>query len=76
MVKDIRKLIEAQPFAPFTIFLADGAGLHVPTVDHVAIPPTEGRVFVFGDDDSYTVISPLLISRVNVDGRPRTKDAA
>ena len=70
MVADIRKLISAQPFVPFTINLADGGQLRVPTVDHVAVAPTGGRVFVFGDDDTYNVLSPLLISRVAVDRQP------
>jgi hypothetical protein len=66
MVADVRKLIAAQPFIPFTIHLADGGQLRVPTVDHVAISPT-GRIFVFGDDDDYNILSALLISRVTVD---------
>jgi hypothetical protein len=69
MIADIRKLIAAQPFVPFTIHSADGAELTVPTVDHVAIPPAGGRVFVFGDDESYEVISPLLISGLTVNGK-------
>jgi hypothetical protein len=41
------KLIAAQPFVPFTIHSAEGVELTVPTVDHVAVPPAGGRVFVF-----------------------------
>ncbi len=70
MVADIRKLIAAQPFVPFTIHLADGGQVRVPTVDHVAVAPTGVRVIVFGDDDTWTVVSPLLISRVTVDREP------
>ena len=44
MTGDIRKLIHATPFVPFTIHLADGGQLRVPTVDHVAIAPQGGRV--------------------------------
>jgi hypothetical protein len=51
MIADIRKLIGAQPFAPFTIHSGDGSELTVPTGDHVAVPPAGGRVFVFGDDE-------------------------
>jgi hypothetical protein len=66
MVADVRKLIAAQPFIPFIIHLADGGQLRVPTVDHVAISPT-GRIFVFGADDDYNILSALLISRLTVD---------
>ena len=67
MNADIRKLVHAVPFVPFTIHLADGGQLRVPTVDHIAVPPAGGRIFVFGDDERYDVLSGLLISRITVD---------
>jgi hypothetical protein len=67
MTADIRKLVHAAPFVPFTIHLADGGQLRVPTVDHIAVPPAGGRIFVFADDEGYTVLSALMISRVSVD---------
>ena len=70
MTADIRKLIHAAPFVPFTIHLADGGQLRVPTVDHVAIPPVGGRVMVFHDDGMWDMVSALLISRVTVDREP------
>lgn len=69
MIADIRRLILAQPFTPFTIHSADGSTLNVATVDHIAVPPAGGRVFVFGDHDDYAVLSPLLISRLSVNGK-------
>ena len=41
--------------------------MRVPTSDHIAVAPAGGRIFVFGDEDRYDVLSPLLISRVTVD---------
>ena len=35
----------------------------------LAVPPAGGRVFVFGDHDDYAVLSPLLISRLSVNGK-------
>lgn len=67
MVEDLRKLIHAEPFVPFAIYTADGGMLRVPTVDHVAVPPGAKRVFVFGDDGAYEVLSPLLIARLSVE---------
>jgi hypothetical protein len=67
MTSDIQKLIDAVPFIPFTIYLADGGQVRVPTVDHIALSPTGKRVIVFHDDDSSEVLSPLLISRVSID---------
>jgi len=48
MIGDIRKLVHATPFVPFTIHLADGGQLWAPTVDHIAVPPAGARIFVFG----------------------------
>jgi hypothetical protein len=67
MTADLRKLVHAVPFVPFTIHLADGGQLRVPSVDHIAVPPAGGRIFVFGDDERYDVLSSLLISRLTVD---------
>ncbi len=72
MTSDIRKLVHAVPFVPFTIHLADGGELRVPAVDHIAVPPAGGRIFVFGDDERYDVLSALLISRITVDRESAT----
>ena len=73
MTGDIRKLIHAVPFVPFTIHLADGGQLRVPTTDHIAIPPAGGRVMVFHDDGMWDMLSALLISRITVDREPASK---
>ena len=73
MIADIRKLVHAVPFVPFTIDLADGGRLRVPTVDHVAVSPTGGRVIVFADDDTHDILSALLISRITVDRHPTSR---
>ena len=77
MTSEIRKLVAAEPFVPFAIHTADGSVLRVPTVDHIAVPPAGGRIFVFGDDDGYEVLSPLLVARVSVErGEPTSAPAA
>jgi hypothetical protein len=70
MKDDVRKLAHTTPFVPFTIHLADGGQLRVPTVDHIAVPPAGGRIFVFGEDERYDVVSALMITRVTVDREP------
>ena len=67
MKADIHKLMHATPFVPLTIHLADGGQLRVPTVDHIAVPPAGGRMFVFGDGERYEVISGFMITRITVD---------
>lgn len=76
MIADIRKLVSAEPFVPFTIVTADGGQMRVATVDHIAMSPTGKRVFVFDDEDGYDVLSPLLITRLSVDrGEPASQPA-
>jgi len=70
MSADIRKLLAANPFIPFTIHLADGGQVRVPTSDHVFVFPQGSRLIVTHDDDTYDMISALLISRVTVDAHP------
>jgi hypothetical protein len=75
MTADIRKLVHTVPFVPFTIHLADGGQVRVPTIDHVAVSPTGGRVIVFADDDTHDILSGLLISRITVDRLPASRSS-
>jgi hypothetical protein len=73
MVADVRKHLEAVPFVPFAIRMADGREYRVPTVDHVYVPPGGARVVV-SDDDGVTIVLPaLLISGLvqgSLNGKP------
>ena len=75
MSEDIRKLLAANPFIPFTVHLADGGEVRIPTRDHVLLFPQGSRLIVTHDDDSYDVLSALLISRLTVDSRPTSAAA-
>jgi hypothetical protein len=66
MTADIRKLIHSTPFVPFTIHLADGGSLHVPTIDHISVAPEGGRVVVWDNEGIADILSSLLISRISV----------
>lgn len=76
MIGDLRRLIAARPFVPFTIHTGDGGQHRVPTVDHIAVAPTGARVVVFADDDSTILVSALLLARIVVDPAPVNADAA
>jgi len=55
----IRQALHKQPFEPFTVRLADGRGLPVPHPDFVAVGPR--RVVVVAEDNSWTVVEPILV---------------
>ena len=76
MIADLRRLIAARPFVPFTIFTGDGERVRVATVDHIALSPTGARIVVFADDDSVIHISPLLVARIVVDPVPQNAETA
>jgi hypothetical protein len=40
MLEEIRRLVSATPFQPFTLFLTDGRSFRVPTADHIFIYPS------------------------------------
>jgi len=63
----IREAVHKQPFEPFTIRLADGRALPVPHPDFVAVG--NRRIVVVAEDDSWSVIEPLLIVSLDSNGR-------
>lgn len=58
-IAGIREALHKQPFEPFNIRLADGRSLPVPHPDFVALTPR--RAIVGAEDDSWSVVEPLLI---------------
>lgn len=64
MVSDIRAMLEANPFEPFTIVTTGGKEYPVPTVDHAGISPNDKRVVVWSDDGTGVTIAGLHISSI------------
>jgi hypothetical protein len=69
MKGEIRKHLEITPFVPFAVRTADGREYPVPTVDHIYLPPTGGRV-VISDNDGIVVVLPGLYISGLVSGAP------
>lgn len=62
MTGDIRKHLEISPFVPFAVRTAEGREYAVPTIDHIYLPPTGGRVVISDDEGVVVVLPGLLIS--------------
>ncbi|HZR21895.1 MAG TPA: hypothetical protein VFE51_31730 [Verrucomicrobiae bacterium] len=60
MTGDIRKHIQIFPFVPFSVRTSDGREYPVPTIDHIYLPPSGGRV-VISDDEGVVVVLPGLM---------------
>ena len=68
MVADIRKLMHAVPFVPFTIHLADGRKYEIDHPDFVSSHP-QGRtaiVYLPGENGDFEIIDLLLVVGVEV----------
>jgi hypothetical protein len=64
-IAGIREALRRDPFEPFSIRLADGRSLPVPHRDFVALGSR--RIVVVAEDDSWSVIEPLLIVSLDYD---------
>ena len=65
-IQGIREALHREPFEPFSIRLADGKSLPVSHPDFIAIGSR--RIVVVTEDDSWSVIEPLLIVSLDSDG--------
>lgn len=72
MTKDIDHMLRAQPFQPFLIHTADGRRYRVPTPDHAHVSPSGGRVSVWEDDETESILPGLLISGLVLVGEGMT----
>lgn len=58
-IKLVREALHREPVKPFSMRLADGRSLPIRHPDFVALG--ERRVVVIGEDDSTSLLEPLLI---------------
>jgi hypothetical protein len=74
-IEQLEAIHQATPFKPFTIHLADGRSLHVPHRDFLLRHPRGRTLFVFGEDDNFSVIDLLLVTELEVgNGRARRRE--
>ena len=66
-IAGVREVLLRNPFEPLIIRLADGRSLPVPHREFVALTPR--RVIVGAQDDTWSIIEPILI--VSLDSMPR-----
>ena len=64
MVGDIRQLLQAAPFEPFTIVTTSGRRYPVPSADHANSNPQGTRVVVWFDDGTSVTIAGLHVAAI------------
>jgi hypothetical protein len=65
MTDDVRKLLHAEPFVPFVIRTSDGKQYRVKHPDFVAISPKGGRITVYADEETSTMLNALHMVAVS-----------
>jgi hypothetical protein len=71
--KEFRNLYQAEPFRPFTIYLADGRQIPVRHQEFAMLSPSGRTLIVYQDDDSFQVVDLMLATGLGVNGLRRKK---
>ncbi len=66
MVEQLKDVIHAQPFRPFTIHMGDGRTFLVKHQDFISRSPSGRTVIVYGDNDSFSILDLLLVTELEV----------
>jgi hypothetical protein len=69
-VEELRRVHQATPFMPFTIYLADGRSHEVRHREFLSHSPSGRIVIVHHPDDSWDVVDLLLVT--DLKGHPPT----
>ena len=65
----LRQLIEANPFEPFAVNLADGRARHVPDRDFISISPSARMLTIWDRNDTCGLFDPMLVTGFHVKGQ-------
>lgn len=65
-IEAIRKLIDAQPFQPFTMHLADGRDIPVHHREFIMAVPSGRTLIVLEPDDTMHIVDLLLVADVKL----------
>jgi len=70
-LQGVREALLRRPFESFSIRLADGRSLDIPHPEMVAVG--KRRIIVVEQNDSWSVIEPLLIVSLDYNGKHRRR---
>jgi hypothetical protein len=65
-IEQMRRVHQATPFRPFTIYLADGRSHTVPHREFLSFSQSGRTVIVSTPDDSFDIIDLLLVTDLKV----------
>ena len=65
-VDKMKQVLDATPFRPFVLHLADGRDLRVKHREFVAMSPSGRTAIVYQPDDSFNIVDLLLVTDLEV----------
>jgi hypothetical protein len=65
-VEHLKNVLQADPFRPFTAHMADGRGFLVRHRDFVSRSPSGRTMVVHSDDDRFSILDLLLVTKLEV----------
>ena len=68
----IRRLLDAVPFSPFTIHVADGTSIRVPHPDYCTLTQGGRMFFINTKDDDFEWVDVFLITRAEATAPEQT----
>ena len=67
-IDQLRGVLDAKPFRPFAIHLADGRSLSVPHRDFVSHAPNGRTLIVYDSGDGFSIVDLLLVTELEIVG--------
>jgi hypothetical protein len=65
-VEQLKSVMHAQPFRPFTIHMGDGRAFFVSHLDFISRSPSGRTIIVHGNDDGHSILDMLLVTEIEV----------
>jgi len=65
-IEQLRRLHQATPFQPFTIYLADGRSFFIPHREFLSHTPSGRTVVVTNPDETVDILDLLLVTDLKV----------
>ncbi|MGA2439435.1 MAG: hypothetical protein ABSH08_00625 [Tepidisphaeraceae bacterium] len=75
-LEQLRNVLHAQPFQPFTIHMVDGRALLVRHRDYISHSPSGRTIIVHGDNDNFSILDLLLVTELEVHPPAKPEAAA
>jgi hypothetical protein len=75
-VDQLKNVLQAQPFSPFTIHMGDGRTFYVKHRDFISRSQSGRTVIVHGENDSFSILDLLLITELEVHSPQKPGEAA